>query len=1328
MQEQVLPDHQHQHHHPLHTHQGYAHMPASTMPSSVTPPLSSLNEGLHTPIVTSESSSQYYSSSEVSLNYNSTTSPSPTSSSSSDCNSPCLSPKSSNSNISDKRSTPSIGVNLRVTGQCSQGGRKYMEDYFSVAYQQSENAKDLEYAFIGIYDGHGGAEAATFAKEHLMMEIINQRLFWSASDHDVLRAIREGYIATHYAMWREQDKWPKTANGLPSTAGTTATVAFIRREKIYIGHVGDSGIVLGYQNENENFWRAKQLTVDHKPESVEERTRIMRSGGKVVVKSGVPRVVWNRPRNASHRGPIKHKTPVDEIPFLAVARSLGDLWSYNSERNEFVVSPDPDVKVIPINPKTFRCLIFGTDGLWNVVSAQEAVNTVREKEIINERLQAQRGDSPHEGNQWTNPSKSLVDQALAMWSSKKMRADNTSVVTVILYPPGQGGHTNGNQSRKDMSVMATPPAFVQPASYGLEYTQVQAEIPTYDDVTTYKEMAMKYLPPEAYRNFDYYTDDSDHAEEADTDESDAEDMDVTTKSINETNTAVNFQLQTNGWNWQQHTSLVNQTLHQNVAEEEPGYTEDSEEDDMDEDDGEDEEIEEPQTMPNEREVCVIDYRNYLQMDSEEANNATDSYINTFAESYNSLLSAGQSECLASIEDNSPSTNVATVITPTNSNSNSSSNSSNCQSVSPPNMNAIIEEQQLYQQQCMSEEDGYSLTKLETRREQESCKSQGTNSGVDTFKFFHHPNIQDSQNMTTTTTTVYSTHTERYYPHHTTYMPQLHQKPLELHSLLQQEREEEQQVAFERQQQMQNKIIIPDHSEEQNITAYACLQAVRHDSAPTSALTAYVPNHMPSSLVLENEVSLLEPEDLIEEVEEEEEEEDQEATIEPIQPSVQIHEISSSSGEEIVQEINGMEDMAHGETVTDHMATSSVSEKIEKIEILQEPMFEVSTPIQEAIESEKLQNNSPIERRKSIMNTTNSLCHTMTKTPVALTKSGQRALRSFVYASVQNENLERISNGKSKHTLYHHGPRRSLNMTPTSSTKTPAALMITPPAATSTPMIQRQLRSSCNNTPIVDYGKRTLRTRNSLTKDMKAKTALVQAAIKYHPHNTRKFLQRNGAAAAAALLVGNSVLLQEQHMTPTNRRSLNTNTSGRSIKTRNNSTNTPMTQTPHHLNLRSRQSSVSATTPNILHLNNTLESMNGSSASHTPSAASTPVIKRASLSDRRNLRSIHTRSSPRIGPPAQANFSKTTRSQSTGTNLAAPPPSPKMINAAAAVAAAATRARSLITQQRAAQANGTASVVSAVFGKRVNLRSNGSIETANGQHQTLRGRIVKKFKQ
>jgi len=97
----------------------------------------------------------------------------------------------------------SIGVNLRVTGHCNQGGRKYMEDMFCVAFQPTPDDKDLEYAFFGIFDGHGGGEAATFAKEHLMDSIVKQKNFWSDRDEDVLRAIRDGYMNTHYAMWRE---------------------------------------------------------------------------------------------------------------------------------------------------------------------------------------------------------------------------------------------------------------------------------------------------------------------------------------------------------------------------------------------------------------------------------------------------------------------------------------------------------------------------------------------------------------------------------------------------------------------------------------------------------------------------------------------------------------------------------------------------------------------------------------------------------------------------------------------------------------------------------------------------------------------------------------------------------------------------------------------------------------------------------------------------------------------------------------------------------------------------------------------------------------------
>ncbi|XP_035743413.1 uncharacterized protein LOC118451204 isoform X1 [Vespa mandarinia] len=332
----------------------------------------------------------------------------------------------------------SIGVNLRVTGHCNQGGRKYMEDMFSVAYQQTPDDKDLEYAFFGIFDGHGGGEAAAFAKEHLMDIIVKQKNFWSERDEDVLRAIRDGYVNTHYAMWRELDKWPRTASGLPSTAGTTASIAFIRKGKIYIGHVGDSGIILGHQPDGDPQWRAKALTKDHKPESGPEMIRIQESGGKVVSKSGVPRVVWNRPR-IGHKGPVRRSTHIDEIPFLAVARSLGDLWSYNSELDTFIVSPEPDVKVVAVDVKSYRCLIFGTDGLWNMLTPQAAVAIVQAAEMHNEKhiiASQQTGNGQADVQMWINPSKSLVDRALERWSSTRLRADNTSVVTVMLDPPG----------------------------------------------------------------------------------------------------------------------------------------------------------------------------------------------------------------------------------------------------------------------------------------------------------------------------------------------------------------------------------------------------------------------------------------------------------------------------------------------------------------------------------------------------------------------------------------------------------------------------------------------------------------------------------------------------------------------------------------------------------------------------------------------------------------------------------------------------------------------------------------------------------------------------
>ncbi|XP_017676986.1 PREDICTED: protein phosphatase 1D [Lepidothrix coronata] len=235
-------------------------------------------------------------------------------------------------------------------------------------------------AFFAVCDGHGGREAAQFARENLWGFIKKQKGFGSAEPAEVCAALRKGFIACHRAMWKKLPEWPKTMTGLPSTSGTTASVVIIRGSKMYVAHVGDSGVVLGVQDDpKDDFVRAVEVTQDHKPELPKERERIEGLGGSVINKSGVNRVVWKRPR-LSHNGPVRRSTVIDQIPFLAVARALGDLWSYDFYSGEFVVSPEPDTSVHTIDPQKHRYIILGSDGLWNMIPPQDAISMCQDHE------------------------------------------------------------------------------------------------------------------------------------------------------------------------------------------------------------------------------------------------------------------------------------------------------------------------------------------------------------------------------------------------------------------------------------------------------------------------------------------------------------------------------------------------------------------------------------------------------------------------------------------------------------------------------------------------------------------------------------------------------------------------------------------------------------------------------------------------------------------------------------------------------------------------------------------------------------------------------------
>ena len=137
--------------------------------------------------------------------------------------------------------TPIVDFDIQVFTDSCQGGRKYMEDTFCVAFQsevvssyddtdpqtgpeqQSENdqttanrpaaARRRKYVYAGIFDGHGGKEAALYARDHLLQNIVSQKDFWAQDDDDaILRAIREGFMSTHYAMLKELGEFSGLTN------------------------------------------------------------------------------------------------------------------------------------------------------------------------------------------------------------------------------------------------------------------------------------------------------------------------------------------------------------------------------------------------------------------------------------------------------------------------------------------------------------------------------------------------------------------------------------------------------------------------------------------------------------------------------------------------------------------------------------------------------------------------------------------------------------------------------------------------------------------------------------------------------------------------------------------------------------------------------------------------------------------------------------------------------------------------------------------------------------------------------------------------------------
>ncbi|XP_057809840.1 probable protein phosphatase 2C 39 isoform X2 [Salvia miltiorrhiza] len=203
-----------------------------------------------------------------------------------------------------------------------------MEDYVFAEFRQVD---ENELGLFAIFDGHLSREIPNYLKSHLFNNILKEPDFWSASD----AAIRRAYRITDSTILEK-------AKDLGKGGSTAVTAILINCQKLVVANVGDSRAVICKNGV------AKQLSIDHEPEK--ERDTIENKGGFVSKFPGdVPRVDGQ----------------------LAVARAFGDKTLKDH------LSSEPDVIVEIIDDET-EFMILASDGVWKVMSNQDAVNCIRQ--------------------------------------------------------------------------------------------------------------------------------------------------------------------------------------------------------------------------------------------------------------------------------------------------------------------------------------------------------------------------------------------------------------------------------------------------------------------------------------------------------------------------------------------------------------------------------------------------------------------------------------------------------------------------------------------------------------------------------------------------------------------------------------------------------------------------------------------------------------------------------------------------------------------------------------------------------------------------------------
>lgn len=236
-------------------------------------------------------------------------------------------------------------------------------------------------SLFGIFDGHGpyGHDISAFVQEALPRAFVQDADFKDNPE----KALSSAFPATHWKCSETQTEGHFDC----SLSGTTATIVMHRDGTLYVAHVGDSRAVIATQRSGGEF-RGEDVTEDHKPTVEVERQRIEAAGGQVKRLEG----------DIPHRVFLSGKM----YPGLAMSRSIGDTVGAKAG-----VTSTPDVKSLRVQ-KDWRFLLLCSDGIWEFITSQEAVDIVG-RFAAGDAQKAAESLASEAWNRWVREEGNVVD-------------------------------------------------------------------------------------------------------------------------------------------------------------------------------------------------------------------------------------------------------------------------------------------------------------------------------------------------------------------------------------------------------------------------------------------------------------------------------------------------------------------------------------------------------------------------------------------------------------------------------------------------------------------------------------------------------------------------------------------------------------------------------------------------------------------------------------------------------------------------------------------------------------------------------------------------------